>query len=95
MFQRSLPPGYSLNGPLALLRGGITTTHELHPNDGDQVLLYNPDSEDFDTYFFLFGEWISAEDFSATEPVIGPGDAFFYLNTGTVPLIWQRSFIIQ
>jgi hypothetical protein len=91
-YQRTLPPGYSLNGPLVPLRGGITTVHNLQANDDDLVLLFNTATRTFDAYGFFFGLWVLLEDLSLEEPVIGPGDAFFYVNNSGVPLDWNRTF---
>jgi hypothetical protein len=86
-FQRTLPPGMSLNSPLIPSRGGITSTHRLFPNEGDQVFLFNPGTQRYDSYEF-FGGWFPAE------PVIGSIDAFFYVNNNG-PLNWTASFFSE
>jgi hypothetical protein len=89
--QRVLPSGLSLNGPLIPLRGGITTVHNLQPNEGDQVSLFNPATRELDDYEFFADEWIFVDEFSIREPVIGPGDAFYY-NNSDAPFIWTSTF---
>jgi hypothetical protein len=87
--RRTLPPGFSLNGPLVPQHGGLTTTHNLQPNDDDVVLLFNTVTRTFDRYDFFFGVWFP------DEPVVGPADAFYYLNTSGIPLDWVRFFQVN
>lgn len=87
VIRRVLPAGVSLQGPLFPRQGGITTVHQLRPNPDDQVRLYNAATGSFDTYEFLGDDiWLP------TEPFLGPGDAFFYVNTSGLPLDWIGTF---